>query len=466
MYDTTMFEGKVIDDAITICPICKRILRGVYVEKDGRVFLSRECPYHGHFTALVSSNYSWYMNSFQFNKPGKRYLIKYYASGVKNGCPWDCGICPAHEQHTCLALIEVTNRCNLECPVCYVDANKISANEPKIDEIIEMINFIRKCEESPPSLNITGGEPTIRDDLLDIIGEAISRGFKNITISTNGIMLAKDRKLPQKLAEVGNVTINISFDSLSNSAYNYMRGSLLLDVKKLAIKNCKEAGLNVSLSVTIIKGINESEIGKIIKFAINSGVSGINFTPLAYIGRFPLELADPMDRLTIADVAFLIEGKTGGRIKLSDFFTVPCPDNRCSMMTYVIITEDDLIPIGRIFDVKPFLNTSFYGEEIDKSEVLKIITDKLLSMGAIPGSEDVNESISRILPECNCENIKVKGLLSINIHGFQDPWTIDIKRCKKCCVHIVTREQKLIPFCIYNIFYRNRKDSTVTSKLG
>lgn len=448
--ETSPKPGRTQSITTSVCPQCRAIIpAAIYYFKD-KVYMKKTCPQHGDSESLISSDAKLYEESFAYNIPGKLHMIREFATEYTGNCPLDCGLCPAHLQHTCAALLEVTNRCNLNCPVCYMDANTGPAVIPDQDEIRRRLKLLLGSEASPPSLNITGGEPTTRKDLVDLVSMAHSLGFRDLTISTNGIVLSRRPSLLTDLASAGLTEVAISLDGLSDRVFMKTRGARLFGMKVRAIDAALAAGLSVTVSATLVRGVNMDQIGDLIRFAKKRHLDGVNFAPLAYIGRYPEEFYDA-ERVTIPDVIKEIESQTKGELEVSDFVPVPCPDNRCSTMTYAFNDGERLYPVTDYIDVKGYLDV--YGDKVscgpEGCDWISSALDKLWSMSAIPGSRKVLENIdvlSRIMRPA-------EDVMTISVHAFQDPWTVDVQRLKKCCIHVAMAD-KLIPFCAYNNLFR------------
>jgi len=438
----------------SICPDCRKVIPAAVYSSEGKVYMKKTCSQHGEVVSLVSSDSLLYDESFSYNIPGKLHLIKNFSSRASGNCPLDCGICSEHLQHTCAALIETTNKCNLNCPVCYMDANSGPDEIPSLEELRGMLELLLRSEVSPPSINVTGGEPTTRRDLREIISMAHSMGFNDITLSTNGIVVSKNPALLKDLADSGLTEVAISLDGLNDSIFMKTRGVPLLDTKIKAIDAAVDAGLSITVSATLVPGVNIDQIGKIIEFAKRRHLDGVNFAPLAFIGRYPKEFQDYNKRLTIPDVLKEIEAQTNGELSTKDFVPVPCPDNRCSTMTYAFNDGKRLYPITDYLDIRAYLDV--YGDKVcsgpEGCDWISQAIDKLWSMSAIPGSQRVLSNISTLSPKIR----PAKDVMTVQIHAFQDPWTFDTERIKKCCIHVTTGD-KLIPFCAYNNLYRAKQ---------
>lgn len=445
---------QLLEETKSLCPICMQIVPA-HIYTDGvRVFMQKKCPEHGISQGLIWSDYQLYQRSFRFNrkitKPAE------WATSVLRGCPYDCGLCPEHKQHTCLAILEVTDKCNLNCPICLASSPKMS-EDPEIEQIEDALKKLLRYESRSTSIQLSGGEPTVRQDLADIINIAREVGFKSIEIDTNGIELAKKPELAKELADAGLTGIYLQFDGLTADAQAPLRGAHidLLTIKEKAIEKAKKAGLEVALATTIVKGVNDNQLWEIIRYAIKKDTKGVNFQPFAALGRFPSELKDSMEKVTIPDVVKGIEMQSGGQLKTEDFVPIPCPDNRCAVLTYTIIKKGKIMPINRIVDIEKIVD--YYAEPADFGEVLKAAGEILCGIN--------KDNVSC----CPASMDLLKGqYFSIGCHGLQDVWNIDLNRVKKCCVHELTIEGKLVPFCLFNVtgqkgetLYRGRESKNL-----
>jgi len=456
---TGPYPGSVTS---SICPECKTVIPATIYTADNRVYMRKTCTRHGETVSLISSDANLYDESFSYSLPGKLHLIQSFATQDAGNCPLDCGLCPAHLQHTCAALLEVTNRCNLNCPVCYMDANSGPISILSMEDIVHRLELLARSEQSPPALNITGGEPTTRKDLVEIVSTAHRMGFKDLTVSTNGVVASRHPALLKDLAAAGLTEVAISLDGLDDGVFLKTRGVRLFDTKVRAIDAALAAGLTVTVSATIVRGVNFDQIGGIINFAKKRHIDGVNFAPLAYIGRYPKEFYGA-GRVTIPDVLREIEAQTKGELEMKDFVPVPCPDSRCSTMTYAFNDGKRLYPVTDYIDVRAYLDV--YGDKVscgpEGCDWISSALDKLWSMSAVPGSGKVLENVGVLAPPVR----PAEDVMTIQVHAFQDPWTLDVQRLRKCCIHVAT-DDKLIPFCAYNNLYRGRQRGTAVEGDG
>ena len=444
IYKKTIYKkqkNNLLEETKSLCPTCMQIIPA-YIYTDGSiVFMDKNCPIHGSFQGIVWSDYQLYQRSFQFNRePTKPTML---TTSVVDGCPYDCGLCPEHKQHTCLAIIDVTDRCNLSCPVCLSSRSK-NTNDPKIDVIESRLKKLFESEGKSVCIQLSGGEPTVRKDLVDIVKMVSDLGYTSIEIDTNGIELAKKPTLAKDLADAGLTGVYLQFDGLKTETYEVIRGfgSNLLSFKNKAIKLARKADLEVALAATIVKGINDNQLWDIIKYALKMDTKGVNFQPFAMLGRFPQKFSNRINKITIPDVVKNIEIQSGCELKSEDFVPIPCPDNRCAVLSYSVIKSGKIIPINRILGIENIID--YYAEPADFNELVKA-ANKLLF-----GS-------SKNSPQC-CSasmNLLQGQYFSIGCHGLQDIWNLDLNRIKNCCVHRLTIEGKLVPFCLSKITSQN-----------
>jgi uncharacterized radical SAM superfamily Fe-S cluster-containing enzyme len=427
------------------------------LSRQGKVFLRKNCLEHGFTRALVSEDIDWYVNGHRFNKPGAN--PRRYATAVKKGCPQDCGLCPEHRQHTCLAVLEITSDCNLNCPTCFADAGGFGF-DLSVPQVKSMIDSLVTSEGQVEIVQISGGEPTLHPQLLQILDVVQDAGISQIMLNTNGLLLAEDTALTAELAKVRPV-IYLQFDGFKESTYQALRGrSDLLAVKELALEKVYQAGMVAVLVTTLVEGINDDEIGHILGFGLkHPAVVGVSFQPATFTGRSPAY--DTMSRITVPGVLRQIETQTGGLFTENDFFPVPCPHPACSACTYAFVDGDIVLPLPRLVPVEDYLDylTNRTMPDVFDVKVQKAL-ENLWSMRAIAGSQATEEAFRCAACRLDCSP-GVKDLeryvFMVNIHGFMDKYNFDLARCMKCCIHELVPDGRLIPFCVYNnCGYRER----------
>jgi uncharacterized radical SAM superfamily Fe-S cluster-containing enzyme len=302
----------------SLCPHCLRRIPASRIIIDDAVYLEKSCPVHGDLeNVLIWKNSPWPFSCWNRQTVEPTYHSS--TSAEQNNCPYECGLCANHRQATCSAIVEVTPRCNLHCSTCFSSSETGPDEEPDLYQIEHMLVAVLDSAGICP-IQLSGGEPTLRNDLPKIVALARRIGFDHVQINTNGVRLAKDTAYAQSLKDAGVSDFFLQFDSPANDAYHQLRGADLLPLKIRALERCAELKIGVILVPTIAKGINDHQIGAIIKFAKKwiPTVRGVHFQPMAYLGRYPNSPRN-QDRVLISDVMSAIENQTEGELKMDSF---------------------------------------------------------------------------------------------------------------------------------------------------
>ena len=484
-----------IKNTTSLCPECGKPLDAEVYDEDGKILIKKTCDEHGEFINTYWSNDDLYNRVKNFTPS---------ITGVDNPCvedtepcPSNCGLCSKHETSTVLGLIDVTNRCNLKCPVCF--ANAAAAGyiyEPTQDEIRQMLRNLRNLKPHPCSaIQFAGGEPTVRKDIVELVKMAKEEGFTHVQLATNGIRLAKRENLAKELKEAGLNTVYLAFDGVTPEPYIYNRARDLLHDKIQAIENCRKVNLGVVLVPTLVKGVNDHQVGEIIKFAFDHGenVYGVNFQPVSFAGRTPADHVEEQ-RITIPDFVDIIEEETYGEVPTSSFYppsfvepiaefislldgedsakvTLNCHEH-CGIATYVFREKtegngiDKLIPITDFIDVEDLCNKlKEYNEKLksgkfgSRKRVLAGLTKnfpKLVHTSRTPKDLDIIRILLNVFAKGDYEALGdfSKDAMLISCMHFMDPFNFDEDRVKKCVIHYATPDNRIIPFCTFNSMYR------------
>lgn len=456
----------------SLCAECRQVVDAQVLMRDGGIYLRKRCPEHGWQEALVSSDAGWHLDSLKYNKPGA--IPHEFATDTARGCPHDCGLCPEHQQHTCLALIEITTRCNLSCPVCFADSGE--GYDLTVDQVEAMLDRLLEMEGQPEVLQISGGDPTLHPHLFDILESAQARDILYVMLNTNGLRLAQEPEYVHELARY-KPHVYLQFDGLTGETYQTLRGRDLRAIKQQALDNLSDAGLYVVLVVTVVEGVNDGEIGDIVRFALDHpAVLGVSFQPVTYAGRC-MNHHDPLHRTTLPDVLHALEAQTGGLFRVSDFRPVPCPHPTCSASTYAYVdsSEDgtgmgrNVVPIPRILDVDDYLDFVTNRTLPDLSRELQPVMEALWSMSAMVGSDTTTGNLSCVacdldVPLALSGSLSPENFFMIQVHGFMDEHTFDLTRLMKCCVHQLLPDGRAVPFCAYNTLgYREEVKAAMRS---
>lgn len=484
-------ERKLPYKTQSICPECfltnddVNVIDAMLYEEDGKVMYKKTCEKHGEFVDI-------YWGDAKMFKEASKWWYK--SVGLDNprtetvkGCPEDCGQCPEHKSHTALALLDVTNRCNLRCPICFaVAAEGGTVYEPTPQEVFDMMKNLRSNEPVPaPALQFAGGEPTVSKHLPQYIKWAKELGFRHVQIASNAIRIGKSKEYFQELRDAGLSTVYMQFDGITPEPYIEARGSDLLPVKKQAIQNAREIGMeSLVLVPTVVRGVNEDQLGGIVEFAVENRdvIRCVNFQPVSITGRIDHDSRTKM-RITIPDCIHLIEEQTGGKIPADAWYPVPAmmPVGRalglmkgtpqlelsthfaCGMSTFIYINEDgNYEPITNLIDVTKFLvllediSNLFAEEKRGASARAKA----KLAAGArhIKRKGIIKDLLSAFLNRGDYESLAkfMRRIIMIGMMHFQDPYNLDLERIQHCDVNYAAPDGRIIPFCTMNTIHRSR----------
>ncbi len=449
---------QLLSSTASLCPVCLARIPAFREQQDDKVFLVKHCPEHGTFRTVI------WRGAVPFSswlRPKKPSAPQRCFTAIDRQCPFDCGLCPDHGQHTCTALIEITQRCNLQCPVCFADAGAGAekSDEPSLtrigylyDRVIEASGF---C-----NIQLSGGEPTVRDDLPEIISLGRKKGFSFIQLNTNGLSLAADPNHALSLKNAGLSSVFLQFDGLSSATHIALRGRDLTAIKEQALLNCQAAGLGVVLVPTLVPHINTHEVGAIIRYAARFAptVRGVHFQPVSYFGRFPEAPADE-DRLTLPELLQLIERQSDGAITAEHFAPPACEHALCSFNGNFLVEESgNLMPLGNrqvaccsTGEAQTEIPTAQQGREKSVAFTARQWTLPMASGPSVCTGEKTTpplnklDDLDRFLARARTHTFSLSAM------AFQDVWNLDLERLQGCCIHVVSPEGKLIPFCAYNL---------------
>ncbi len=442
-----MAEEEVVGSTESVCPECLRVVPANKVMVGDAVYLVKKCAEHGTFRVLIWDGEPAYADWGVDRIPA---TIENPVTLVENGCPFDCGLCPEHRQETCCVLLEVTADCNLNCPICFASSQQRTGSDPSLNEIRAWYGWLA-LHGGPYNIQISGGEPTVRDDLPEIVRLGREAGFTYLQLNSNGLRLAREPEFVRTLREAGLNSVFLQFDGTNDEIYKIIRGRALFREKMAAIENCARAGLGVILVPTLVPGVNMDNLGAIIDLAINGmpHIRGVHFQPISYFGRYPG--APPEKRVTVPEILRAVEQRTDGRIKADHFIPAGAENSYCTFHGNFTLTPDGkLKPWSSFRDYKASMKPVNPRVEIQKA---RSFVSRQWSAPPKSG-------------KCNCTKLstldfdqileRIQGhTLCISGMAFQDAWTLDLDRLRDCKLHVFHPDGKLIPFCAYNLTARN-----------
>lgn len=433
-----------IGETGALCPECLKTIKAEKIVEDDDVYIVKTCPDHGTWKVKIWSGAEQYKYLYEFAAVPK--TPEKYAIPQMKVCPEDCGLCDKHLQHSCLNVVEVTNRCNLNCPICFATANGCGYDfHPDIETIKGMFQTVVDYVKSPRCVQISGGEPTIRDDLPEIVKLAKEMGIEHIEVNTNAVRIANDMEYLKALKEAGVDDFYFQFDGTDDEIYMQTRGKPMFEIKERAIKNCSEVGIGITLVVTVSPEINLNHVGEIIKFAASKvpTVKGVHFQPIAHFGRYPQEPTDE-NRVLLPQLASEIEKQTKGMLKADNFIPTSCSNVHCDLKSLSIVLPDgSLFPLTTMA-LGPPTKTDNVADKTrtEVSQLWKYIED---TMDGEDASRDIDDNSWKTF----VSRAKTH-YLTVSAMAFQDVWTGETERWERCCIHVVTLDGKLIPFCLFN----------------
>ena len=436
----------VLDTTKSVCPVCLNIVEADVIVQEKAVYLKKCCPEHGETVTYLWPDVEHYRWMSGLKLP---YIRPKLQLDSTQGCPRDCGLCKAHLRHSTLVEIEVTERCNLRCPVCFMAAEAapaalktpsgIADQDPGIEALEAKYRAILEKSGPQTSIQITGGEPTVRQDLPEIVRLGLNMGLEAIEINTNGVVIANDYAFLEKLVLAGASGIYLQFDGLTSEVYQKIRGQNLLPIKLKAIENCRQAGIQVVLAMTVIEGINHDQMGRVLDFALlnKDVIAGLAYQPAFGSGRFDV---DTNKRLGMGDVIFMLAEQSQGLLKPYDFWPLGCSHPLCSSATYLIDYEGKIEPLTRK------LTREEYMAEFDPQS---------------PQGSVLGDIAYKKYPD-------LKSGLSIVIMNYMDAFTMDLKRLRECSMTVLGKDDKIVPFCSYQLTNTSgqRRDELLTNARG
>ena len=448
----------------SLCETCLLPVTAKILIEGQDVYYLKRCQEHGLQNTLVSTDAEYWCSTKSWVKPGDRPYA--YQSETVYGCPYDCGLCPDHEQHSCLALIEINENCNLTCPVCFAGSSPSKKGEKNLAEIEAMLDTLIESEREPDVVQISGGEPTIHPQIIEILRLCKSKPIRHLMLNTNGVRLATDRDFVRQLKEFEpGFEVYLQFDSLQADALANIRGANLTQVRQKALENLEAEGISTTLVVVVKKGVNDGEIGAIIDHALGfSCVRGITFQPVQDAGRN--DDFDPnKHRIFLSDIRRAIGAQTS-HFKTEDIIPLPCNPEHISI-GYGIRKGQTVLPLTSLIPKDVWVKDAPNAIAFEKYPKLRESIFNLFSLSSTEWNQTERlGSLLCCLPTVPLpEQLGYKDIFRVVIVEFMDRYNFDIGSVKRSCIHFITSQGKIIPFDTYNLFYRDGKVNDIRARL-
>jgi hypothetical protein len=444
------------DWTVSLCSTCLRRVGAKIVFQDGGVYFLKRCPEHGAERVLVADDIEYYRHARNdFLKAGE--MPKTFHTRVEWGCPYDCGLCPDHEQHSCLSLVEICDACNLSCPVCYAGSGPERQSYRTPADVEAMLDAVCASEGEPDVVQISGGEPAEHPDLFAILDAAKARPIRHLMLNTNGVRIANDAAFAERLAGYApGFEVYLQFDSLRAGPLLELRGADLTSIRARALDRLEALGLSTTLVVTLKRGVNDDECGAIIEHALaRRCVRGVTFQPIQDAGR-NTGFDPARDRLTLTEVRRRI-AEQSSVFALEDLVPVPChPD--CIAMAYALKDRGSVQPLTRWIDPALLVDGARNTITFEREEGLRKGIFEAFSTHHSPtsGADAVRRLLCCLPGFESPPGFSYENLFRVIVMQFLDAHSMDLRSVRKSCVHIVhPTDGRMIPFDTYNLFYRD-----------
>ncbi len=455
-----MFESyEFYKTTRSACPVCRTIIPAKIVFVGENVHMIKVCAEHGEYRSLIARDRRRYLASLSISKPALVPLKHTHESF--EGCNLSCGLCPEHQQHTCLPIIEITDYCNLSCPLCLVQ--NTHGWHIGLDEFSTIVQTLVDAEGTLDLINISGGEPAMHPDLLGIVDRARRKEIRNISMSTNGLVFLKNRGLLDELVK-RKVYISLQFDGFERESYQSMRGKDLLEDKLKLLALLEQAGAKASLVMTVVRGLNDHQVGAVTDLLLEKEfIKSLMIQPLAFTN--PGYAYDAEKVFTISDAVRALGAAQRAEIRPEDVTSLPCSHPSCFSLVYLLkLQSGGFIPLTRLVDIETYLdvikNKTVPGLDEESFDAVKENVYELWSAtGSQPDSEKILQTLRNLICEMGkCGNspspqaafsVAENNIKSIFVHSFMDPYNFDLARAMKCC-NQYPEHGELVPCCVRN----------------
>jgi uncharacterized radical SAM superfamily Fe-S cluster-containing enzyme len=448
------------------CPECLALVSTRVVIREGRVYFKKDCARCGPSEALVSEDASYYVRAYAYARAGTEPLS--FASKVEHGCPSDCGTCDDHEQHTCLPIIEITDHCNLECPICIV--NNQYSKHMSVAEFGAIIDRMVAREGAMESVALSGGEPTSHPQLFELLKLADRTEIGRVVLITNGLRIAREPEFAARIKASG-AYVALQLDGFTAEAHQIVRGRDLCADKEAALSVLETLSIPTQLVFVAVRGVNEGQIGRAVDLLLDRDhILSLNFQPAAYTGLGGARFHhDPLDRLTIPGVIRRIAEQSRHGLRMSDFSPLPCSHPQCVSLAYLLRLEDGThLPFARFADLAKhgglLRSSATLGASSETQDTLRdVICDVYARTEEVERGEEVLRALrrsvevmfpGRALSHREAVRIGEGQAKSIFLHHYMDRHDFDLERLRKCCHHYPQIDGRVMPACAFNMFHR------------
>jgi len=425
----------------SLCETCLALVPAKIEIRDNEVWYEKRCDRHGTHSTLISTDAAYWRLCKDYIKPGDRPLA--LQSPTEFGCPYDCGLCPDHEQHSCLALIEINEHCNLTCPVCFADSSPARGKHLPLPVIERMVDTLVASEGEPDLVQISGGEPTLHPDFFAVLDAVRARPVRHVMVNTNGIRIAQEPDFAARLAEhKRGLEIYLQFDSLRREALMDLRGADLRRVRQEALENLERHNVSTTLVVTVKRGVNDDEVGEIVRHALEwRCVRGVTFQPVQDVGRN--EGFDKTRRVVLSDIRRRIV-EDSGVFGADDMVPLPCNPETISI-GYGLRNGSTVLPVTSLIPREEFVAIAPNAINFEKHPVLreKFVELFSLSSGANNTSQRLTEFLCCLPKVTVPSGLGYENVFRVAIVQFMDRFNFCLGGVKRSCIHLFYRDGRI-----------------------
>jgi len=453
---------------VSICPQCQRLVAADYVDTEDGLFLEKFCPDHGHVSTRVGQDHSWLSGLQDFAANSFEPLARQTA--VSKGCPWDCGECPQHRQKSAFFLFEITNCCDLMCPICLGEPQE-DGHFISLAEFGAMTDAVLGYAGPGQLATLGGGEPTLHPQFFELVSMLKEREFGDIWVYTNGRRIARDESFAERLAEE-DLRVVLQWDAFDDDAYRLLRGQPLLEEKRQALSHLRSPGLRLGLCSTVVAGVNDSELGDIYSMFIKDpDLAILDIATMAYVGDGQTYGLGRDHRITSQDVVMALEDQTEAAIRASDFSPVSFSHPECLQIAYCLVEPDGgFVPLKALFDPDDYrdliADKPLLALDVEAVEIIRGAIDKLWATGSdgsitSRGLAALRNTIETLFPRSGALSPEEMAARSerlvkvVLVHSYMDGLNFDVGRAKMCISRTVLPDGRLMPTCAYNVLHRD-----------
>ena len=448
-----------LESTQSFCHECNNVTKLVethVVVKDNEVLLRKFCLKCGEVWAKISTDYEYFKTCNDYLK--KPDLPEIALTEVKNGCPFDCGVCPQHQNHPCLALFNVTDECNMKCNICYHTSEPWKGNFRSMEDIKKMHSTLLKVESEPDLIQVTGWEPTLHPEIIDILKYLKAGPVRHLMLNTNWIKIAEDEEFVKQLQGVwDSFEIYLQFDSLKSDALNKLRNRDMLEIRKKALENLEKYNISTTLVCVVQKGINEEEIPELIEFASKQKVvRWIAFQPISDVWRNESKADD--FRITLSEVRDIIVKDEKNPFSDADMIPLPCDPHKI-WVGYAIKHNWIIQPVTGKIPKETITETKWTITFEQDENFVKTVIDAV-SLDTAFWKNIVSDKIKRKLFCCWPDFLAPKDMTYDNVFRvvimeFSDTYNFDATNIKRECNFFI-EPTKMYPFSTFNMIYWNK----------